>query len=152
MDGARDDPQGAIILHGWFGGASTGARRLMDGSWWNGSWAEKVIVPTENVVALPEERLRNELGYTLPQLVWINELLVPYGGLLAAWLRPGACVIVAPATGHFGAAAIQVALALGTRKMRHSRLELMMTRRIGASSRSRASTQQKFIRSTTRAR
>jgi NADPH:quinone reductase-like Zn-dependent oxidoreductase len=66
---ARDDA-GSSILHGWFGGATPEARKLMEGPWRNGAWAEKMIVPTENIVPLDENRLLGELGYTIPQLVW----------------------------------------------------------------------------------
>ena len=114
---ARDDPAAALILHGWFGGVSAEARKLMEGPWRNGAWAEKMMVPIENVIVLPEQTLTEKLGYSIPQLCWINEFLVPFGGWLAADLKPGACVIVAPATGHFGACAVQVALALGVGKV-----------------------------------
>lgn len=40
-------------------------------------------------------------------------LLVPYGGLLAAELRAGETLLVSGATGHFGSAAVAVALAMG---------------------------------------
>ncbi len=72
-----------------------------------------MIVPLENVVPLEEGRLIKELGYTVPELCWINELLIPFGGWLAAGLSAGATAIVAPATGHFGACAVRVALAMG---------------------------------------
>lgn len=113
---ARDSPSdGSCILQGWFGGLTTRARRLMEGPWRNGSWAERMIVPTENLVLLDEDRLLNHLGYSIPQLCWINELMVPLGGWLAAGLTVGATVIVAPSTGHFGGCAVQMALALGAR-------------------------------------
>lgn len=38
---------------------------------------------------------------------------MPYGGLLAADLRPGETVPISGATGHFGSAAVAVALAMG---------------------------------------
>lgn len=113
---ARNSPfDGSCILQGWFGGLTSPARRLMEGPWRNGSWTEKLIVPTENVVLLDEDRLLNHLGYSIPQLCWINELMVPLGGWLAACITAGATVIVAPATGHFGGCAVQTALALGAR-------------------------------------
>lgn len=85
----------------------------MDGVWRNGAWAERMLVPTENVVPLDEGRLLGELGYSVPQLCWINEYLVPYGGWLTSGLRPGQTAIVVPASGHFGGCAVQVALAMG---------------------------------------
>ena len=113
---ARDDHSGGTsILQGWFGGISPGARRLMEGTWRNGSWAQKMLVPLENVTVLDEQVLVHKFGYHAPQLCWINTLLVPYGGWRAAGLGVGDVVIVAPATGHFGGAAVRVALALGAR-------------------------------------
>lgn len=38
-----------------------------------------MIVPTQNVFPLDEQKLVDGLGYSLPQLTWINELLVAYG-------------------------------------------------------------------------
>lgn len=115
---ARDDLSGGTsILHGWFGGVTPQARKLMEGPWRNGSWSEKMMVPVENAVPLDENRLLTELGYSIPQLCWINEFMVPFGGWLAASISAGATVIVAPATGHFGGCAVQVALALGAQRV-----------------------------------
>ena len=91
--------------------------KLMQGPWRQGSWAEKMIVPIENVVPLDEQRLFKELGYSIPQLCWMNEYLVPYGGFLAADFATGSTVIVAPATGHFGGCAVQIGLAMGARQV-----------------------------------
>jgi len=74
----------------------------------HGSYAGQVLVPTENAVPLgpvdPAEAGR-----------WaaLTLCLVPYGGLLAAELRPGETVLVSGATGNFGSAAVAVALAMG---------------------------------------
>lgn len=115
---ARDDPSGGTsILQGWFGGMTPESMKLMEEPWRQGSWSEKLVVPTENVVPLDETRLVQELGYKIPQLCWINEFLVPFGGFLAADFRAGSTAIVAPATGHFGGCAVQVALAMGARKV-----------------------------------
>lgn len=115
---ARDDPSGGtMILQGWFGGMKAESMKLMEGPWRQGSWSEKLVVPTENVVPLDEHRLIRGLGYTVPQLCWINEFLVPFGGFLAADFQPGSTAVVAPATGHFGGCAVQVALAMGAAKV-----------------------------------
>lgn len=50
-----------------------------------------MIVPIENVVAF------DGLGYSLPQLTWINELLVAYGPLQASGFTVGNSILVAPA-------------------------------------------------------
>lgn len=91
----------------------------MEGPWRDGAWAEKMLVPTENVVALDAERLlgKTQLGYKLEQLMWINAYVVPFGGWLAADLKPGQTAIVAPGTGHFGSCAVHLALALGAKKV-----------------------------------
>jgi len=74
----------------------------------HGSFAEQMLVPTENAVPLgpidPTEAGR-----------WcaLNLLLVPYGGLLAADLRAGETVLISGATGAFGSAGVAVALAMG---------------------------------------
>jgi threonine dehydrogenase-like Zn-dependent dehydrogenase len=41
--------------------------------------------------------------------------MVPYGGLADINLKPGETIIIAPATGSFGRAAVKVALAMGAR-------------------------------------
>jgi len=41
--------------------------------------------------------------------------MVPYGGLVDIDLKPGETIIIAPATGTFGEAAVKVALAMGAR-------------------------------------
>jgi NADPH:quinone reductase-like Zn-dependent oxidoreductase len=113
---ARDDQLGAkgtSILQGLFAGLTPEARCLADNDWRHGSWAEKQIVPLENVHVLDEEVLLHRRGYTLTRLAWINTLLVPYGGWEAADLQPGETAIVCFATGHFGGVAIDIALAMG---------------------------------------
>ena len=74
----------------------------------HGSFAEQMLVPTENAIPIgpldPSEAAR-----------WtaLNLLLVPYGGLLAADLKAGETVLVSGATGNFGSAGVAVALAMG---------------------------------------
>ncbi|MBX3622814.1 MAG: zinc-binding alcohol dehydrogenase family protein [Rhizobacter sp.] len=84
-----------------------GPRRLQ--AWvGDGSWAEQVRVPTENLTPIgqiePHEARR-----------WcaLGTLLVPLGGLLAAELRAGETLLLHGATGSFGSAGVAVALALG---------------------------------------
>jgi threonine dehydrogenase-like Zn-dependent dehydrogenase len=113
---ARDDVSGArgtSILLGFYAGLTTEARKLAETDWRHGSWAEKLLVPLENVSVLNEDVLVKKKGISYAQLCWINALLVPYGGCLAARVEPGETVIVCFATGHFGQCAIDVALGLG---------------------------------------
>jgi alcohol dehydrogenase len=74
----------------------------------HGSYAEKMMVPTENakpIGAITEAEA--------PQWCALTTLLVPYGGLLAANLQAGDTVLVSGATGKFGSCAVAVALAMG---------------------------------------
>ncbi len=95
-----------------------------------GSFAERLLVPTENAVPLgpldPAEAGR-----------WsaLCLCLVPYGGLLAGGLQPGETVLVSGATGNFGGAAVAVALAMGAARViapgRNERALAALERRFG---------------------
>ena len=113
---ARDDPD-AKILHGLHEGFTEGSRALMSGEWRNGSWADLFQIPAENVHILDEEALIKKLGYNMEDLGFLGVLAVPYGGLRDVALRPGETILIAPATGAFGGAAVHVALALGAGKV-----------------------------------
>ncbi|KAK5274547.1 hypothetical protein LTR96_001148 [Exophiala xenobiotica] len=115
----RDDP-GAIILSGISDGHSEGARKLMAGEWRNSTYAEYTKVPLENCLPLNESVLIGSgsdaaLGYEVAQLAYISTLLVAYGGLRDIRLEAGETIIIAPATGGFGGAAVLCALAMGAR-------------------------------------
>ena len=115
----RDDPTAAFLL-GIHEGYTEGSRTLMRGEWKDATYAEYAKVPLENCHVLDEGRLCGDvdeggLGYSVGDLMLITRLLVPYGGLRDIDLRPGETVIVAPATGSFGGAAVLVALAMGAR-------------------------------------
>lgn len=95
-----------ITLQGLSGRGDGG--RFLQRHYGHGAYAEQLLVPTENAVPLgplaPAEAAR-----------WaaLTVCMVPYGGLLAADLRAGETVLVSGATGHFGSAAVAVALAMG---------------------------------------
>lgn len=74
----------------------------------HGSFAEQMRLPTENV-----KRLGAITSEEATRWCALGTLLVPYGGFLAADLRPGETVLVSGATGNFGSAAVSVALAMG---------------------------------------
>jgi len=97
-----------ILLQGVTGG-SEGGRRLHR-YFHDGSFAERIRVPTENVTRIglidPSEA---------PAWCALGTLLVPYGGFLAANLEAGQTVVVNGATGAFGSAGVAVALAMGAR-------------------------------------
>ncbi|KAF7187887.1 Acryloyl-coenzyme A reductase [Pseudocercospora fuligena] len=110
----RDDYD-SVFLMGLSQGGTEGSVKLMEGEWREGTFAEFARVPLENVFKLDKERLIGELGYEVPQLCWVLQALVPYGGLRSIGLQAGETVVVAPATGEFGSAAVVVALAMGAR-------------------------------------
>lgn len=112
----RDDSD-AIFLLGLSEGGTEGSRKLMDGEWRDGTFAEFAKLPLENVFRLDEGRLCGELGYAPEKLCFVLSAMVPYGGLRGIRLQPGETVIVAPATGGFGSAAVVVALAMGAGKV-----------------------------------
>ena len=95
-----------ILLQGWSAGNDGGLR--LQKHFRHGSFAERMMVPTENVTPIgpldPAEA---------PAWCGIGTMLVPYGGFLAAGLEPGETVLVSGATGNFGSAAVAVALAMG---------------------------------------
>ncbi len=108
---ARDDPFAPdSILLGWT--ARTFAALPLHRAYHHGSFAEQVLVPTENVTPIGEI-VAAEAG----RWAALGRLLVPYGGLLAGDLRAGETIVVSGATGGFGAAGVAVALAMGAGKV-----------------------------------
>lgn len=82
------------------------------------TYAEYAKVPLENVYALDEERLLGDsakggLGYTVEDLPYMYRLLVPFGGFRDVDLKVGETILIGPATGPYGTAAVSLALALG---------------------------------------
>ena len=108
---ARDDARTPdITLQGW---SSRGEGGLaLSRHFHDGSFAERMVVPTENVEPLgdldPGQVVR-WAGLAVP--------LVPYGGLLAVGLQAGETLLVSGATGNFGSAAVAVGLAMGAAKV-----------------------------------
>jgi alcohol dehydrogenase len=108
---SRDDAISPdIMLQGWTA-PGEGAKKLQ-AYFRNGSFAEKMLLPLENAFSLEHVR-----SIDPAKLTWLNTLLVPYGGLLAASLQPGQVVMVNGATGHFGSAAVAVAVAMGAARV-----------------------------------
>ncbi|MFE7169771.1 alcohol dehydrogenase catalytic domain-containing protein [Streptomyces sp. NPDC057616] len=95
-----------ITLQGWSsrgeGGAQL-ARYLHDGS-----FAELMRVPTENVYPLPAAA-----GEDPARWAALGVHVIPYGGLLAGQLAAGETLLVSGATGNLGSSAVAVALAMG---------------------------------------
>jgi threonine dehydrogenase-like Zn-dependent dehydrogenase len=122
---SRDD-ENTYILQGHFHPDTEGSKLLGKGEWQNGTFAEYAKVPLENITCLNEARLLGHpeaggLGYQINDLVCLNEMLIAYGGLNDANVKAGDKVLVAPATGSIGRAAVHVALALGAKVMAMAR-------------------------------
>src|SRR5882762_8514079 len=104
---SRDDALNPdITLQGWSARGEGGLR--LQKHFRHGSWAERMLVPTENVKPIGAIAEADAASWCA-----LGTLLVPYGGFLAANLRPGETVLVSGATGNFGSAAVAVALAMG---------------------------------------
>ncbi|KAI9887714.1 MAG: hypothetical protein M1823_000463 [Watsoniomyces obsoletus] len=111
---ARDDPSSTTtVISGLTAGMTPAARKIMEGEFRHGSFAEKLLLPVENAVVLDEEELLKKRGYTPSQLVYMAHPLIGYSGLRQVDLKAGETVIVAPATAHFGSAGVLAALAMG---------------------------------------
>jgi alcohol dehydrogenase len=95
-----------ITLQGWSARGPGGLK--LQQHFRHGSFAEKMMVPTENakpIGAITESEAARWCA--------LGTLLVPYGGFLAANLQPGETVLVSGATGKFGSCAVAIALAMG---------------------------------------
>ncbi|WP_405163631.1 alcohol dehydrogenase catalytic domain-containing protein [Nocardia sp. NBC_01499] len=104
---ARDDALTPdITLQGWSsrgpGGAQL-ARYLHDGS-----FAELMRVPTENVYRLPARAALDPAQWSS-----LAVYTIVYGGLLAGGLEAGETILISGATGNLGSSAVAVALAMG---------------------------------------
>lgn len=100
-----------IMLQGWSARGEGGLR--LQGHVGDGSFAERLLVPTENAVPHGDIDPADAGRWTTAMTV----CLVPYGGFLAAELQPGETVLVSGATGNFGSAAVAVALAMGAARV-----------------------------------
>jgi alcohol dehydrogenase len=106
---SRDNPVDAI-LQGWT--YRTDAALPLHRLYHHGSYAEQMLVPTENVALIGDIDWADAGRWC-----GLSKLLVPYGGLLAADLKAGETLVVSGATGGFGGAGVAVALAMGAAKV-----------------------------------
>ena len=99
-----------ITLQGWSSRGEGGARlsRYLH----DGSFAELMRVPTENVYPLPAAERSDPARWSAMAVY-----LVPYGGLLAGELAAGETLLVSGATGNFGSSAVAVGLAMGASRV-----------------------------------
>lgn len=104
---ARDDARTPDITLQGLSARGDGGLKLQE-HFHHGSWAEQMLVPTENVFPLgPIDAAEAGMWCAL------GLYLVPYGGLLAIDLKAGETLLVSGATGNFGSAGVAVALAMG---------------------------------------
>ncbi|GAP89528.1 putative alcohol dehydrogenase [Rosellinia necatrix] len=111
---ARDDPDVEIIV-GLMDSGETKARKLANDTWRDGCWQTHAVIPLENVIPLDEDALIGKHGYDIEELTIIIRLAVAYGAISGVDIKAGETVIVGPATGQFGGAAVEVASAIGAR-------------------------------------
>lgn len=97
------------------------------GQWHHGTWAELVKVPLENVLRFDESKLQ-KLDVAIKDLGFFSQLAIAYGGLRDANLSAGETVLISPATGNFGGAAVHVALAMGARVIAMGRNQPVLAR------------------------
>jgi threonine dehydrogenase-like Zn-dependent dehydrogenase len=124
---ARDD-RDSLFLTAIHGGSNARSQKLMRDVWRDGTFAEYAKMPLENCIPLDEARLCGALRYTPDDLMYLYLLLVAFGGLRDIRLEPGETVIVCPATGGFGGAGVQVAVAMGARVIAMGRNEKELAR------------------------
>ncbi len=104
---SRDDAISPdIVLQGWSAGGEGGLR--LQQYFRDGSFAEQMRVPTENVKPIGTIDAADAARWCA-----MGTMLVPYGGLFAANLQAGETVLISGATGNFGSAGVAVALAMG---------------------------------------
>jgi threonine dehydrogenase-like Zn-dependent dehydrogenase len=94
---SRDDPS-HVFLSAIVQGSTAGSKKLME-HWTDGSYAEYMKAPLENLFPLDEVRLTQELGYSYGDLLHATKMLVSWGGYTDIGLSAGETVVVAPATG-----------------------------------------------------
>ena len=104
---SRDDALAPDILLQGLTAGGEGGRRLQK-YFHDGSWAERLRLPTENAIAIGALDAGDA-----PRWCALGMLLVPYGGFLAIDLKAGETVLINGATGAFGSAGVAAALAMG---------------------------------------
>lgn len=108
---SRDDALNPdTILQGWT--ARSAAALPLHRFYHHGSFAEQMLVPTENATPIGDIDPAEAGRWTA-----LGRLLVPFGGLLAIDLKAGETLVVNGATGGFGGAGVAVALAMGAGKV-----------------------------------
>lgn len=116
----RDNPEVSFLWgFGVFGGDPR-AIKLQQEHWKDGCFSQYARAPLENCYALNEKLLlgppsEGGLGYKMADLLILARHMVAYGGLRSIDLKAGETIVIAPATGAYSGAAVDVALAMGAR-------------------------------------
>ncbi|KAK6074860.1 zinc-binding dehydrogenase [Seiridium cupressi] len=111
---SRDDPNVEILM-GLMDGGTEKSKKLANDAWRDGCWTTHAVVPLENATPLDEDALVKREGYDISELSYLARFAVAYGGVSALDIKAGETVIVGPATGGYGGAAVEVASARGAR-------------------------------------
>ncbi|KAI1499854.1 NAD(P)-binding protein [Biscogniauxia marginata] len=111
---ARDEPDVELLL-GLMDGGTEKSKKLASDVWRDGHWQTHTVVPLENATPLDEDILLGKFGYDPAELTYLGRLAVAYGAVSTLDVKAGETVIVGPATGQFGGAAVEVASAVGAR-------------------------------------
>jgi len=112
---ARDDPNDVEVLVGLMDGGDAKSKKLAADTWREGCWQTHTVIPLENAIPLDEDALVKKHGYEIEELPFIHRLAIAYGAVSNIDIKAGEAVIVGPATGQFGGAAVEVASAVGAR-------------------------------------
>lgn len=117
-----------VVVHSVIGADGHGVgpteRRTMLSEYYPGTIAEKVSVPTANLIPIPDD-MSFEVASTLPT-AWLTAYALLFNG---AQLRPGDSVLIQGAGGGVATAAIRLAVASGVTTFVTSRSE---TKRVAA--------------------
>lgn len=119
----RDDPGQVMLLA--LVAPSGEMQALARDVWTHGTWAELVKAPLESVHRFDEAALQKH-GVQPRDLVSVGQMAIPYGGLRDVNLTAGETILISPATGIFGGAAVHVALAMGARVIAMGRNEAVL--------------------------
>ena len=106
---SRDDPNESILA-GYMGG-----NEKLEAAWNNGTFAEYANLPLERIWALDETLLCDTLEYTVAELAYLGNICISIAGLMTINVLAGDSVVVAPATGTYGGAAVHAAISLGAK-------------------------------------
>lgn len=120
---ARDDPL-VKIVQGHHGGEGPGGKVLMQGEWRDGSMQKVMRAPLESCHLINVEYLFGREGHAPEELTPIILYNIAGGAIFeTARVQVGETVVIGPATGSFGGAAVELALLSGARVIMLGRSE-----------------------------